>query len=171
MKTKFFFTDIDGVWTDGSMYYDNIGNQFKRFNTYDSTGVIFLNKCNIITVIITGEKSKEVIFRAKKLGIQNVFIGVKDKLKLINSFCKKNNVEFKNQPYIGDDLNDIKCLENTKYSYCPSNAPFYIKKICKYNLTTKGGEGAFRDAVIHFLKNKKLFNNVIKKIDSTIYEQ
>ena len=60
MKIKLVLTDIDGVWTDGGMYYDNTGNELKKFNTSDSAGIIFLKKLNIPTGIITGENSEIV---------------------------------------------------------------------------------------------------------------
>jgi 3-deoxy-D-manno-octulosonate 8-phosphate phosphatase (KDO 8-P phosphatase) len=66
---KLIITDIDGVWTDGGMYYDNTGNEFKKFNTIDSAGIIFCRKLNIPIAIITGENTNIVANRAKKLKI------------------------------------------------------------------------------------------------------
>ena len=77
-EIKIFFTDIDGVWTDGSMYYSEDSNESKRFNTYDSAGVLLLQTLNIPLVIVSGEKSKIVENRAKKLGIDKVFLGIKN---------------------------------------------------------------------------------------------
>ena len=170
MKTKFFFTDIDGVWTDGSMVYHDNGLESKTFNTYDSAGVIFLRSIGIETVIVTGEKSKCVINRAKKLKIKHVFTGIKDKKILILDFCNEYNVDISNQPYIGDDLNDHEVLKLTNYSYCPYSAPTYTKDLCKYVLQTEGGKGAFRDAVIHFIKLNWNFSEVLKSVQKS-YEQ
>ena len=170
MKTKYFFTDIDGVWTDGTMVYQDNGVESKVFNTYDSAGVVFLRAIGIETVIITGENSVCVLNRAKKLGIENVFIGVKDKKQLVLNFCKERDVNFSDQPYIGDDINDLKLLELTKYSYCPNSAPFYTKDTCKYVINTSGGKGAFRDAAIHFIQLHSDFLEILKLIKSS-YEQ
>ena len=70
MKIKLVLTDIDGVWTDGGMYYDETGNEWKRFNTSDSAGVLFLRLMGVPTGIITGETTQIVQRRAKKLGIE-----------------------------------------------------------------------------------------------------
>ncbi len=77
-EIKLFLTDIDGVWTDGGMYYDNEGNEWKKFNTSDSAGVLFLRMLNIPVGIITGEDTDIVARRAKKLGIELLFTGVRE---------------------------------------------------------------------------------------------
>ena len=77
---KLILTDIDGVWTDGGMYYDQTGNEWKKFNTSDSAGVIFAHRLNIPIGIITGESTEIVARRAEKLKVDHVFKGVRDKL-------------------------------------------------------------------------------------------
>ena len=79
---KLFLTDIDGVWTDGGMYYDENGNEFKKFNTSDSAGVLFCKLSKIEVGIITGENSKAVKRRADKLKIKYCYLGIKDKVKV-----------------------------------------------------------------------------------------
>ena len=80
---KLVITDIDGVWTDGGLYYNDEGYAFKKFSTYDGMGVELLKKSNIETAIISSELSKTVEARAKKLNIKYVYIGEKHKLKRI----------------------------------------------------------------------------------------
>ncbi len=82
MDIKLVLTDIDGVWTDGGMFYDNEGNEWKRFNTSDSAGVIFFRKLNIPVGIITGEDTRIVKRRAEKLKIDYLFMGVRNKLPI-----------------------------------------------------------------------------------------
>ena len=76
-EIKLFITDIDGVWTDGGMYYDQTGNEWKKFNTSDSAGVLFLKMLNIPVAIITGEDTEIVKRRSEKLKIDFLFMGVK----------------------------------------------------------------------------------------------
>lgn len=147
MKPKLILTDIDGVWTDGGMYYDNKGNELKKFNTYDSAGILFCKKLNIPVGILTGENTEIVAKRAKKLKIEYLFQGVSDKLTIAKSICKKNNIELKDVAYIGDDLNDIKLLKAVGFSACPSSAPIYIKNIVDTVLQKKGGQGVFREFI------------------------
>ena len=168
-KIKLFITDIDGVWTDGSMYYDNFKNEFKRFTTYDSAGVLFLNHINISTIIITGEQNNIVKRRAKKLGIKKVFCGVKNKLQKVKELIKSEKIELSEIAYIGDDINDYALLKSVGLSATPNNAPKYIKDIVDWVLPVNGGDGAYRFFVEKYLKETGQLNNVIQEILTTQY--
>ncbi len=152
MKPKLILTDIDGVWTDGGMYYDNNGNELKKFHTYDSAGVLFCNKLNIPVGILTGEQTEIVANRAKKLKIELLYQGVVNKLDVANDLCEKYSIDLADVAYIGDDLNDIKLLKAVGISACPSSSPDYIKDIVDVVLKKNGGEGVFREFV-EFLFN------------------
>jgi len=104
---KLILTDIDGVWTDGGMYYDNTGNEFKKYNTSDSAGILFCRLLEIPVGIITGEKNNIVKNRANKLGIDILFMGIKNKLQIVEDLCQKFNISILEVAYIGDDINDI----------------------------------------------------------------
>ena len=91
MKPKLIITDIDGVWTDGGMYYDQSGNEWKKFNTSDSAGVLFCRLKKIPVAIITGEETEIVKRRAEKLKIDFLVQGSKDKLVDALNLCKKLN--------------------------------------------------------------------------------
>ncbi|MEO8567742.1 MAG: HAD-IIIA family hydrolase [Ginsengibacter sp.] len=148
---KLFITDIDGVWTDGGMYYDETGNEWKKFNTSDSAGVLLLRLLGIPVAIITGEDTEIVKRRAEKLKIDYLFMGVKSKLSVAEKLCNQLNISMKEAAYIGDDLNDIHLLKEVGLSAAPSNAPQYIKDIVKWKLDVKGGDGAFRAFVERYL--------------------
>lgn len=137
-------TDIDGVWTDGGMYYDQTGNEWKKFNTSDSAGVMFCHRRNIPVAIITGEKTQIVERRAEKLKIDYIFQGVSDKLEVAKSLCETLNISLDECAYIGDDLGDIELLKSVGFSACPKNAKKYVKRNAKLHLPIKGGDGAFR---------------------------
>lgn len=144
---RLIITDIDGVWTDGGMYYDQSGNEWKKFNTNDSAGILFCKKLNIKTAIITGEETQIVKRRAEKLNVDFLFQGVKDKLKVALELCRELNISLKEVAYIGDDLNDIKLLKAVGFSACPANAAVYIKNKVNFITTKNGGDGAFREFV------------------------
>ncbi len=144
---KLILTDIDGVWTDAGMYYDQTGNEWKKFNTYDSAGVLFARKLNIPVGIITGEDTNIVKRRAEKLKVDYLFQGIKDKVKVVEQLCDELNISFNDIAYIGDDINDIGLLQKVGWSACPSSAPVYIQKMVQKVLVKKGGEGAFREFV------------------------
>lgn len=146
---KLILTDIDGVWTDGGMYYDQTGNEWKKFHTYDSAGVLLAHRMNIPVGIITGEDTEIVSRRAAKLKVDYVFQGVRDKLKIAKELCKRLNISLLEVAYIGDDLPDVPLLKEVGFSAAPANAPTFVKGQVKYVTLTKGGEGAFREFVEH----------------------
>lgn len=146
-KPKLILTDIDGVWTDGGMYYDQTGNEWKRFHTYDSAGVLFAHQNEIPVGIITGEDTEIVARRAAKLKIDYLFQGVKNKLEVAENLCKELNISLDEVAYIGDDLGDIELLKNVGISATPNSAPEYIKKYSQMVMTKNGGEGVFREFV------------------------
>ena len=162
-KIKLFITDIDGVWTDGGMYYDNAGNEWKKFNTSDSAGVSFLKLRKIPLAIITGEETNIVRRRAQKLEIEYLFMGVKNKLEVAESLCEKLNISLEETAFIGDDLNDIQLIKKVGLSACPGNAPEYIKSLVDWKLDKHGGEGVFREFVEKFLIETGNFEEILDK--------
>jgi 3-deoxy-D-manno-octulosonate 8-phosphate phosphatase (KDO 8-P phosphatase) len=144
---KLILTDIDGVWTDGGMYYSEKGEELKKFNTSDSAGVILAHLLNIPVGIITGENSQAVAQRGKKIKIDYVFLGTTNKLAKAKELCEELGFDLMDVAYIGDDLNDILLLRNVGLSACPSNAPIYVKDEVDWKLKKSGGEGAFREFV------------------------
>lgn len=146
-EIKIIATDIDGVWTDGGMYYDQMGNELKKFHTYDSAGVLWCKKAGIPCVIITGEKTEIVARRAEKLKVDYLFQGIKDKKSVLERLCSDLGLKLENVAYLGDDINDLLVLESVGFSACPSSAPEYIKNVVNKVLEKKGGEGVFREFV------------------------
>lgn len=144
---KLLLTDIDGVWTDGGMYYDNNDNELKKFHTYDSAGVLFAHLLDIPVGVITGENTLIVQRRATKLNVDYVYLGVNNKLKVANELCDKLNITLEDVAYIGDDINDLELLKNVGFSAVPASAPSYIQSAATTVLAKKGGEGVFREFV------------------------
>ncbi len=152
---KVVLTDIDGVWTDGGMYYDQTGNEWKCFNTSDSAGVIFCHRLQIPVGIITGEDTKIVERRANKLKIDFLFQGRHDKLDVVEKLCKELCITLSQVAYIGDDLVDMQTLKAVNqaggFAGVPDNAPEYVKSLANVKLTKRGGEGVFREFVEYII--------------------
>jgi len=171
-KNKYFvnhlprlvITDIDGVWTDGGMYYDQTGNEWKKFNTSDSAGFLILQHLNIPLAIITGESSEIVKRRAKKLKIKYLFIGANNKLQIAQNLCDKLKIKLSEVAFLGDDINDYKLLKEVGLSACPNSAPNYIKNKVDIVLKKNGGQGVFREFIEIILKKNKILNKTIKEI-------
>lgn len=153
---KLILTDIDGVWTDGGMYYDETGNELKKFHTYDSAGVLLAHACNVPVGILTSENTQIVERRAKKLKIDYLYQGVKNKLEQALAICKELNIDIKEVAYIGDDLGDIQLLKAVGYAGVPSSASDYIRELANVPLSKRGGEGVFREFVEKLLDVKEL---------------
>ena len=152
-QIKLLITDVDGVLTDGGMYYSKNGEILKKFNTRDGMGVELLRNNKIPVVIITGEKSQIVLNRAKKLLIKDVFIGIKKKELLLPKICKKYKIKKNNVVYIGDDINDLNIMQQVGFSASPKDGISIVKKKSNYVCKVKGGEGVLRevaDMIISF---------------------
>lgn len=162
-KIKVFCTDIDGVWTDGSMYYTENGDEIKRFHTYDSAGVLLLKHIGIPTVIITSENTKIVKKRSRKLNIKHVYQGIEEKLNVCEEICRDFNINLENIAYIGDDVNDISLLKKVGLSAAPLNAPDYVQNIVNWVIPIVGGSGVYRAFVEKFLKEIGQFNYCLKE--------
>jgi YrbI family 3-deoxy-D-manno-octulosonate 8-phosphate phosphatase len=160
---KLVLTDIDGVWTDGGMYYDQTGNEWKKFNTSDSAGVLFCKRMNIPIGIITGEDTEIVKRRSEKLKIDYLYQGVSDKLSVANNLCKQLNISLSEVAYIGDDIGDVELLKSVGFACAPNNAPKYVKELAHFVTTKNGGDGAFREFV-EYIITEILKRNILEVI-------
>ena len=144
-KIKLLITDVDGVLTDGGMYYSEKGELLKKFNARDGMGVELLHKILIKTVFLTSENSKIVKARAKKVKADDCYVNIKRKEIMLPTICKKFNVKSNNIAYIGDDVNDAKIMKHVGLSAVPSNGTKEVKLISDFKCKKRGGEGAFRE--------------------------
>lgn len=144
---KLILTDIDGVWTDGGMYYDGTNVELKKFHTYDSAGVLFAHHLGIPVGILTGENTEIVRRRSEKLKVDYLYLGAKDKVAITKELCKELQIELQDVAYIGDDLNDMPLLKLVGWAGVPSSAPEYVKSLSTVPLKKRGGEGVFREFV------------------------
>lgn len=156
MLPKLILTDIDGVWTDGGMYYDQTGNEWKKFNTSDGAGVLFAHRLNIPVGIITGEETQIVARRSDKLHVDYLFQNSKDKLAITQTLCEELHITLKDVAYIGDDIGDMSLLKQVGYAGVPASAPDYVRALGNVPLTKKGGEGVFREFVEKIIGKEKI---------------
>ncbi|MGV8135539.1 MAG: KdsC family phosphatase [Mangrovibacterium sp.] len=161
MKIKLVLTDIDGVWTDAGMYYDQTGNEWKKFSTTDSAGVMFLRLLGIPVGIITGENTEIVRRRAQKLRIGILKMGVINKLEAARQLTAELGISMSEVAYIGDDLNDAHLLKEVGFSAVPANAPAYMDRFAQHRLTKKGGEGVFREFTELLLSREELLERAV----------
>ena len=147
--------DIDGTLTDGKIYIGKNGEIFKAFNIKDGYGINnMLKKNNIIPVIITGRDSKIVSKRCKEIGISHIYQGVCEKREKLDEILRKFQVSYEEVAYIGDDINDLSCIQLCGITACPNDAIDEVKKIVTYVCKNKGGDGAVREFIDILLEKK-----------------
>jgi 3-deoxy-D-manno-octulosonate 8-phosphate phosphatase (KDO 8-P phosphatase) len=152
---KLLLLDVDGVMTDGGIYYSNGGDEFKRFNILDGYGILKLHRAGLQAGIITGRISKIVERRAQDLGIDEVHQNLDDKLSVYKSIKTRHSLQDKEIAYIGDDEFDLPVLERVGFSATPANGMESVKKRVHYVCTHRGGDGAVREIIEMILKQKK----------------
>ncbi len=148
--------DVDGTLTDGMIYMGVDGEMMKAFNIKDGYGIaVLLPQRGITPVVITGRWSEIVTERCKELKIKHRFQDVKDKLETLHKFLAKQGGTLSECAYIGDDLNDMPCINAVKsaggITACPSDAVEDVKKYVDFVSANKGGCGAVRDFIDHGL--------------------
>lgn len=144
-EIKLVMTDVDGVLTDGGMYYSKQGDVMKKFHVRDGMAVNMLKRKNIHTLIVTKERNPIILKWAKSMNIKKTFSGVLEKEKILKSVCEKFNVSQSNVLYIGDDINDIPLLKKVGVSVAPFDGWKQTKKIVDYVSETKSGNGVLRE--------------------------
>ena len=149
---KLFVSDVDGVLTDGGMYYTEDGNEMKKFNTKDGVAFRMLHENNVKTAIITGENTNIVSNRAKKMQVDYLFQGVTDKITVLKGLCSELGISLDEVAYIGDDIGDIDCLYAVGIAACPADAISLVKEISNIIILKNiGGNGCVREFVNDWL--------------------
>ena len=151
---KILLTDVDGVLTDGGMYYSAHGDVMKKFNAKDGMGINILRKKNIPTVIVTKEKTVIVKKWARKMNVKKVYDGVLKKELVLEKICKFFKISEKEIAFIGDDVNDLELMKKVGFSVTPKDGNNAVKKIADYITKSGGGEGAVREITDLIIKSK-----------------
>ncbi|OXS55869.1 acylneuraminate cytidylyltransferase [Cohnella sp. CIP 111063] len=150
-----FISDVDGVLTDAGMYYSTDGQELKKFNTRDGKGIELLRRAGIKVMFLTAEDIEVVRARAKKLNVDYLFMGIKNKKKFLAEFFEANpQFAFHKTAYIGDDVNDLECLQAAAFSAAPQDAHSSVRREVDYVCSLSGGHGCVRE-VSDFLLTKR----------------
>ena len=156
-KIKLLVIDVDGVMTDGGMYFTESGDQFKKFNTKDGMAIIHLTKNDFqVAIISSGFKGEAVTKRAEMLGIQNCVVSRTPKMETLDAICKEQSISLENVAMIGDDINDLEVMKNIGLAICPKDAMNIVKSNAQVILNKKGGEGCVREFIDEYLLESPL---------------
>lgn len=156
-KIKLVIFDVDGVLTDGRLYFTGEGDAMKAFHVHDGLGMTFLQKIGIELAIITGRKSEIVKQRAAGLNIKYVYQDKMNKLKPYEQLIETLNITDKEVAFIGDDLLDLPVIRRVNLGIVVSNALDYVKEHADWVTTKPGGNGAVREVCDLILKAQNKF--------------
>ncbi len=145
---KFLVLDVDGVLTDGGMYYTENGDQFKKFNTKDGMAIKVVQQKGMKVAFLSSGSTEHIIHnRAKTLGVERVYVGPKLKIDVLNDWCRALGITVENVAYVGDDINDLDVLDAVGFSGCPADAVEAVKMKSNVVLRRKGGDACVREFV------------------------
>lgn len=142
---KVAFFDVDGVLTDGGIYFTESGETIKRFSTLDGHGLKTLQQAGITPAVITGRDSEPLRRRLEALGIKHARYGTEDKAPAAEEILKQLKLGWDQAAYMGDDWPDLAVMKRVAFSCAPDNAHIEIKAISDYVTVQKGGQGAARE--------------------------
>ena len=158
-KVKIFLTDLDGVMTDGGVYYNDDGLISKRFHVHDGMGLEMLRELGVMTGLVTSDDSNIIEHRHKHLKFSQLLKAIPkgNKLKYTKDICEQLEIDLADVAYIGDDVNCWDLLGAVGYPACPANSQPIIKEIPNIFITQlAGGSGAVREFINHLDTNDKL---------------
>ncbi|MGC4121858.1 MAG: HAD hydrolase family protein [Myxococcales bacterium] len=144
--------DVDGVLTDGGLYYGAEGEQLKRFDVKDGHGLVLAHMAGLQVAILTGRRSAIVEKRAAELWIAPVLQGHRDKRAGLAQLLAQARVPVERTGYVGDDLNDLPAMSEVRLAACPADAVSEVQERCHYVARASGGRGAVREVLEVILK-------------------
>ena len=139
--------DVDGVLTDGGIWWGANGEEFRHFSFSDIMGISLAHRNGLITTLISGENSPVIHRFAAKMSIKEVFTGCRDKASTLRDFSARNHLKLSEVSFMGDDVNDIRAMEIAGLSVAPANAHAQVRKKAAFVTKNSGGRGAVRELI------------------------
>ncbi|MCD6153434.1 MAG: HAD-IIIA family hydrolase [Syntrophobacterales bacterium] len=164
-SVTFLMLDVDGVLTDGKIIIDDLGNETKHFNVRDGHGLKMLIRTGIQVVLITGRTSKVVEYRARELGIKEIYQGSKNKVENLEEILRKKRISGEQVAYVGDDIVDIPVFRRVGFSVAVEDASEYAKESADYITERKGGQGAVRELCEIILKIQGKWDDIASRYE------
>ena len=163
---KLLLLDVDGVLTDGRLYFDHQGEEIKAFNSKDGLGLRFLMQAGIQVGIITGRKSKALQHRCKNLGIDLLFENIHDKASVLNQIATRTGVGLEETAFVGDDMLDLALFGKVHVAIAVADAHPCVLERADIITRARGGEGAVREVCDAILKAKGLWDDILARYAS-----
>ncbi len=161
-KLKLLILDVDGVLTDGRLFFDDNGTEYKCFHARDGHGIKLLRQTGVEVAVISGRKSNSVAIRMKNLGIENVYQGHENKIAAFNELLEKLAVEPEQVAHVGDDLLDLPIMTRVGFAVAVKDANFAVKQHADWCTQTEGGQGAVREVCDLIMQAQGRFEGILR---------
>jgi len=161
-KLKLLILDVDGVLTDGKLFFDNEGNEYKSFHARDGHGIKLLRQTGVEVAIISGRKSNSVALRMKSLGIEHVYQGHENKRMAFQEILQNLQLSPNQVAHVGDDLLDLPIMTQVGFAIAVQDANFAVKQYADWCTQTLGGQGAVREVCDLIMQVQGSFDKVLQ---------
>jgi 3-deoxy-D-manno-octulosonate 8-phosphate phosphatase (KDO 8-P phosphatase) len=161
---RLVFLDVDGVLTDGGLYFTEHGETLKRFNSLDGQGLKYLMSAGIQPVIVTGRDSAPLRVRLQALGIQHAYYGVHDKMAVAQQALQSLKVGFEQAAAMGDDWPDLPIMQACALAAAPAQAHAEVLATAHWVSARRGGEGAVRDLCDVILASQGHYARILQQV-------
>ena len=160
-KLKLLILDVDGVLTDGKLFFDNDGNEYKSFHAQDGHGIKMLRQTGVEVAVISGRKSKSVALRMKNLGIEHVYQGHENKVAAFNEIIELIGITPEQAAHVGDDVIDLPVMIRVGLAIAVNDANFAVKQHADWCTTLPGGQGAVREVCDFIMQAQGRFDEML----------
>lgn len=161
-QLKLLILDVDGVLTDGRLFFDHQGNEYKCFHARDGHGLKLLRQTGVEVAVISGRNSKSVALRMQNLGIEHVYQGHENKRAAFAEILEQLNLSAEQVAHVGDDLLDLPIMTQVGFAVAVQDANFAVKKYAHWCTQTPGGQGAVREVCDLIMQVQGHFDSVLQ---------
>ncbi len=165
-RIKILLLDVDGVLTNGKLYFGNSGEVLLPFDVRDGSGITYLKHAGLLTGIITGKNNNAVSHRARDLQVTIVHRNVKNKVAVLDDILRTHDLLPEEALYVGDDLLDLPIMERVGVSVAVADAVFEVREAADYVTSSPGGDGAVREVCEMILKAQNKWEAVVERYRS-----
>lgn len=163
-KLKYLVIDVDGTMTDAGIYYDEHGNELKKFCTRDAAGFFAARRAGMKLLVLTGRECLATARRMQEMKVDYLVQDCRDKVVYLQSFMQEHQITGDQIGFLGDDLNDLPGMQLCGFAGCPQDACDEVKERADYISDVKGGQGAVRDIISYLLKERGEWKRIVKEI-------
>ncbi len=161
-KLKLLILDVDGVLTDGRLFFDDQGKEYKCFHARDGHGIKLLRQTGVEIAVISGRKSNSVALRMKNLGVEHVYQGHENKIAALNEIIQNLSVEPNQVAHVGDDLLDLPVMTRVGLAIAVNDANDAVKDYADWTTKTAGGLGAVREVCDFIMQSQGTYDQVLQ---------